>query len=228
MTAGGFDALVPVTDPDALREQEQAGAALADAVRELLDATVRTRLDPAQLHAAIPAVREVTESLLADAADGPRGLEPSSDGRMRVHGNPMVGALNPFAPPLRIDWDGERAATRFTVGAAYEGPPGCLHGGIAAAVLDQVLGVIPSSIGLPAMTATLDLRYRRPTPLGELSATAWLVERDGWKLRLEGELTDAEGEVTVSATGLFVVPRVAREHLGTPTGDAGEFAPPAG
>lgn len=228
MTAGTFESPFPIEDGEALAEQERAFAALSDSVRELVDATVRTRLEPDAARDLVPRVEELTRTLLADAQEGPLGLETCSDGRLRDHGNPLVGARNPFAPPLSVDWDGQAASTSFTLGAAYEGPPGHVHGGIIAAVLDQVLGTVPACIGMPAMTATLDVVYRRPTPLGQLSARASLLERDGWRLRITGELHDEEGQVTATADGLFVVPRWAREFVGTPTGDAGDFAPPAG
>ena len=52
-----------------------------------------------------------------------------------------------------------------TFGSAYEGPPGHVHGGYVAAAFDELLGMTQSLGGMPGMTGTLTVRYRRPTPL---------------------------------------------------------------
>ena len=228
MTAGTFESPFPVEDPQALAAQEAAYADLAGSVRRLVDATLRTRVATADVPDLVARVDALTADLRLKAQDGPLGLETCSDGRLRDHGNAMVGSRNPLAPPMVIESDGESATATCTLGPAYEGPPHHVHGGIIAAVLDQVLGHVPAALGRPGMTAYLNTTYERPTPLGRVSARAWLTGEDGWKMTVAGELLGPDGQVTARAEGLFVVPRWAREHLGTPTGDAGEFDRPQG
>jgi hypothetical protein len=79
-------------------------------------------------------------------------------------------------------------------------------------VLDQLLGEATGAGGKPGMTGTLTLRYRRGTPLGDLSAEAWIERSEGIKTWAKGHLMDAEG-VTVEAEGLFILPRWARERM---------------
>lgn len=227
MTSGTFESPFPVEDREALAAQEQAYAGLAASVRQLVDACLRTRVAPGSAQELTDRLDAVTEALLAESQDGPLGLETCSDGRMRDHGNAMVGARNPLAPPLVIEWDGETATATGTLGPAYEGPPHHVHGGIIAAVLDQVLGDVPAALGRPGMTAYLNTTYERPTPLGPVSVRARLVAQDGWKMAVTGELVLPDGEVSARAEGLFVVPRWARQYVGTPTGDAGDFEAPA-
>ncbi len=227
MTSGTFESPFPVEDREALTAQEQAYAGLAASVRQLVDACLRTRVAPGSAQELTDRLDAVTEALLAESQDGPLGLETCSDGRMRDHGNAMVGARNPLAPPLVIEWDGETATATGTLGPAYEGPPHHVHGGIIAAVLDQVLGDVPAALGRPGMTAYLNTTYERPTPLGPVSVRARLVAQDGWKMAVTGELVLPDGEVSARAEGLFVVPRWARQYVGTPTGDAGDFEAPA-
>ena len=226
------DGFVPITvevkDPEKLREKERAHEALTDAVRELLDATIRTRIDVADIDAMTAEVRQVSERLLAKAYDGPVGLKVSSDGRLRDPGNPAVGRRNAFAPPLRIERDKEakRVSCQFNLGAAYEGPPRHVHGGVLALVLDQVLGSVPPLAKRPGMTASLDMSYRRPSPLQtDLTAEAWLERVEGWKTYVRGHILDADGRVTVEATGLFIVPQFAREALSQPMSDAADYDP---
>jgi acyl-coenzyme A thioesterase PaaI-like protein len=101
-----------------------------------------------------------------------------------------------------------------TLGLPYQGPPGCVHGGISALLLDHALGVANHwGPGPSGMTGTLTLRYRKPTALGACSASAWVHSTAGIKTIVKGELRDADGEVTVEAEGLFILPRWAREQL---------------
>lgn len=221
---------VQVEDVEALAAHEAAYGDLADAVREVVDACIRTRVPHGQARDVAGRVRELSRELLATSQPGPLGLEPTSDGRLRDHGNPAVGSRNPIAPPLVVHRDPQagRCWSEFELGAAYEGPPGHVHGGVIALVLDQVLGTVPAVVGRPGLTAYLTMTYRRPSPLGRLSAQAWVERQDGWKTLVKGRFADAGGETTVEAEGLFVVPRWARDVFDAPESDAGDFdVPPA-
>lgn len=222
MTDGAFVSPFAVEDPRALAATEQVQGALARATGRLVDAVVRTRVDDATLAAVAEEVDALTARLLEVAQEGPLGVETASDGRLRDHGNPMVGLRNPIAPPLRVTGEDDGTTTcTLTLGAAYEGPPGCVHGGIVAAVLDQVAGSVAARLGKPGLTAYLNTTYRRPTLLGhEHVCRAWAESVDGWKTFVRGEIRDGQDRVTAEVDALFIVPRWAREHLATPASDA--------
>ena len=229
MTDGTFPSPFPVEDPQGLAELERAQGDLARAVGRLVDATVRTRHEGPVLREVAAEVDGLVARLLGRAQKGPLGVETSSDGRLRDHANPMVGMRNPIAAPLVMTDDEGGVACTFSLGAAYEGPPGCVHGGFVASVLDQVLGTAAARRRVPGLTAYLNTTYRRPTLLGTDHVCRARVDRlEGWKVFASGEIVDPQGRVTAEAEALFVVPRWAREHLGAPTGDAGDFDPPAG
>lgn len=229
MTDGTFVSPFPLEDPQALAALEEVQRDLAQSVRALVDATVRTRVDAGEMTDVTAEVEALTRRLHAHVQEGPLGVETASDGRLRDHGNPMVGMRNPVAPPLSVTGDVEgRMTATFALGAPYEGPPGCLHGGMVASVLDQVVGSAPARIGMPGLTAYLNTSYRRPTLLGvEHTCHAWIHGVDGWKVFARGEIRDPQDRVTAEAEGLFIVPKWAREYVGAPTGDAGDFAAPA-
>lgn len=105
------------------------------------------------------------------------------------------------------------ASAEFHLGAAYEGPPSLVHGGVSALILDQLLGEAAAAGGAPGMTGRLTLTYRRPTPLGDLTAAAWIHEVDGHKTTVKGHILGPDGEPTVEADGLFILPRWAREAM---------------
>lgn len=54
-----------------------------------------------------------------------------------------------------------RCWAEFALGATYEGPPGFVHGGVCALILDQVMGEAAAAAGYPGMTAGLTLRFHR-------------------------------------------------------------------
>jgi acyl-coenzyme A thioesterase PaaI-like protein len=105
--------------------------------------------------------------------------------------------------------DDGRVVTDFHLGAAYEGPPGHVHGGVSALVLDHLLGEAASSAEHPRLTGTISLRYVRTTPLGDLHAEARIARTDGIKTYAVGHVADADG-VTVEAEGVFITPKWAR------------------
>lgn len=88
-----------------------------------------------------------------------------------------------------------------------------VHGGVAALVLDQMLGEAAAAGGSPGMTGTLELRYVQNTPLGDCSAEAWIDRVEGVKTIVKGELRRGDGECTVRAQGIFILPRWARQAL---------------
>lgn len=187
-------------------------APLAQAVRRLIAATAQTGVDEATLRAAEAAIDEVSETLEGHPYDGPRALLHESTGRPVLLTNPAVGWRNPVAPPMLIRHDEEgRCWSEFTLGMIYEGPPGLVHGGICALVLDHILGEVASGgMVQPKFTGTITLKYLRGTPLGPLRAEAFVERTEGYKTYARGFLKDAQG-TTVEADGVFIMPSWARD-----------------
>jgi acyl-coenzyme A thioesterase PaaI-like protein len=96
--------------------------------------------------------------------------------------------------------------SEFVLGAAYEGPPGDVHGGVCSLIPDHVLGATAHQPGRPAYTGTLTLRYRRRTPLGRPLRAQAHTGTEGVKTFAVGHLADEDG-VTVQARGVFIHPR---------------------
>ena len=81
-------------------------------------------------------------------------------------------------------------------------------------LFDHVMAWATTRVGTPgpAMTATMSLTYRRPTPLGApLTITARVDRVAGRKVSISAELT-VDGQVTVEGTALFV--KLTEEHQG--------------
>lgn len=180
---------------------------LAQSVRDLIDATIRSEVDADTFAAAKDHIDRANELLRGQLIPDSFGVRAAEEGRPVAWGNVLIGLRNPIAPPLDIQHAADgRVYTDVDLGAPYEGPPGHVHGGVAALVLDHVLGATAHRPGSPAFTGTLTVRYVRPTRLGRLRAEAWVDREEGSKTFAVGHISDSDG-VTVEAHGVFIRPR---------------------
>lgn len=196
---------------------------LGSALRELVDAAVRTEVPQAELADVAAVVRDLAGRLRADT----RGLhdiasvdDPEIGERWY---SPVYGPGNPVAPPMEAAStpDG-RATGRVTLGKPHEGPPGLVHGGVVATLLDHVLARAVRAAGRGGLTATLTVTYRRPVQLGvPLLATAETGATDGRRTTATARLVaeDDPGTTLAEAEGLFVALRRERAaDVFAPTG----------
>ncbi len=187
---------------------------LADATRRIIDQLASSTTDAA----AFAVARDLVEQAAATLAerDSVRAYEGAAEGAVgNVVGfdfdslyqfSPFLGELNPLAPPIRITFDGAVARGDVTYPIAYEGPPGCVHGGCIAAGFDEVLGVMQATTGRPGMTAKLEINYRSPTPLFRpVRYEASVVRIEGRKIFATCTLTVVDdGRLCAQADGLFI------------------------
>jgi acyl-coenzyme A thioesterase PaaI-like protein len=186
---------------------------LGRAMRELVDASIRTTVAADDIQRVILEIEQITGRLRKSQLPGSFGGSAVPDGGRMHWGNAVVGLRNAIAPPVLVERDpsgnGDVRA-EFTLGAAYEGPPTLVHGGVCAMILDQLLGEAANAAGKPGFTASLTMTYREPTPLGKLRAEAWIDRSEGFKTWAKGHIIGPRG-VTVEAEGLFILPAWARQ-----------------
>ncbi|WP_255799547.1 PaaI family thioesterase [Mycobacteroides abscessus] len=180
---------------------------LTESVRRLVELTIRTEAEATTIAEAKARIDSVVEDLSRSVMSSSFGVRQVADGQGPAWGNAVIGVRNPLAPPLAVHHEADGSVwSEFILGAQYEGPPGHVHGGICALVLDHVLGATAHQPGRPSVTGTLQLRYERGTPLGPLRAEAHVDRIEGVKTFAVGYITDAAG-ITVRAEGVFIFPR---------------------
>jgi acyl-coenzyme A thioesterase PaaI-like protein len=187
----------------------EARRRLAAATRLVMERMVASRAPADMLDAAAQRMESFAETL----AEYPYGrtyegfAEPANAPRPQefFDHSPLSGTANPIAAPMRMEVVDERTVhgtVRF--GAAYEGPPGSLHGGFVAAVHDEILGLANSLNGNAAMTGTLTVVYRMPTPLHtDLRIEATFDGVDGRKQYCSSRLYAGDA-LCNEAEGIFV------------------------
>lgn len=199
------------TELTAVPNNEGVDAAVAAArrvVAALLHAGDRSPVEMAEVAAQLDTVAEQLEGL---APTREERLVDMWAGEGVTRHDPVTGPENAIAPPLHLAGREDGAIEgRVVLGMPYQGPPGCVHGGVSALLLDHTLGVANHWAGVSGMTGTLTLRYHRPTPLfEELVVTGRQESVDGRKIRTTGEIT-AGGELCVSADAIFVARHLPR------------------
>lgn len=98
------------------------------------------------------------------------------------------------------------ATAHFNLTRAFEGPPGHIHGGIVAALLDEAMSKLNRPLNVLAMTRHMEIDYLRPAPLHQpLVLISRHLSREGRKLFHQAEIRTPDGRVLARAKGLFIV-----------------------
>lgn len=119
------------------------------------------------------------------------------------------GQANPAGLKLEFSKTAENVVVSHAiVSENYEGPPGYLHGGIIATLLDEAMSKANRAQGVTAMTRQMQVEYLRPVPSGSSIRIEGSVTRsEGRKHWTEACIQNAEGVVLAHATGLFIAIR---------------------
>jgi acyl-coenzyme A thioesterase PaaI-like protein len=192
----------------AMGDRRTSARRVGEAVRTVIDLLTATSAPPEVLDQVSDQLSSVVSLLSGYRGDRSyEGLaEASGLGREVAFfdWSPLLGRANPLAPPIQVEVQGRTIVGHVRFGSAYEGPPGCVHGGLIAAGFDEVLGLTQSLSGQAGMTGRLTVHYRRPTPLHtDLRFEGRLDGVSGRKVLTSCQLYAGE-DMTAEATGLFV------------------------
>ena len=93
-------------------------------------------------------------------------------------------------------------------GGKTMGPPGHVHGGAMAAVLDEAMGAVSWMNELPSVAATITISFLAMLPIEtETRVEASIDKVEGRKVYLRSTLTDPSGRIVAEGSGLFIVLR---------------------
>ena len=190
---------------------------LAAATRALNEKLVSTDINPELAAALTEKIEDLTAELsraeqvdgLVDMAKrGERGTIDDVMGELVSVG----GRSHPCSPDLVWQEEPNRITGTVTFGQAFEGPPGHVHGGWVAGVLDHLMGMTHVRTGYPGMTGGLSVRYLKPTPLNQvIQVSAEAREIDDKRTEVK-EAMRCGDTTTATAEAIFV--RVDREKFG--------------
>jgi uncharacterized protein (TIGR00369 family) len=106
---------------------------------------------------------------------------------------------------LHFEADGAGVLCRATLDAKYQGWRGVVHGGIAMALIDEAMAHAAGFAGHRGVTASVNVRFRKPVPVGEPILVRGRVT---WHRRnvlgVEAQVLNEAGTVLVQGEGSFV------------------------
>lgn len=135
--------------------------------------------------------------------------------RSEYQQNFVHGLRNPAGLQLQYRLEAERIVTTWTADERHAGFPGVVHGGLIAAVLDDVMGRWAALHHRFLVTARLRVRYRGAAPLGvPLRIEGWSTRLLRRALHTEGRVLTPDGRDVAEATGTYLpMPEALRRHM---------------
>ncbi len=123
--------------------------------------------------------------------------------KFETYGNCFVcGENNPNGLRLRFEIDKERQTlkTTFVASSTFQGWDGIVHGGILSTLLDEAMAKLVYDLGYEAVTASLEIKFKKPAPILEpLHVCGEITEVSKRLIRARAFV--ASGDGTILATG---------------------------
>ena len=104
-------------------------------------------------------------------------MELSDDGYCFV-----CGPENPIGLKLDFDFDGKTISTEFVPQKEHQGYMNIVHGGIISTLLDEVMVKLAIAIGMPAVTAQMDIRLKKALKIGAKITVSAEITKDSKKI----------------------------------------------
>jgi acyl-coenzyme A thioesterase PaaI-like protein len=209
------DPLVHVDQPDHPDAVAEARARAGRAVRDVGHALVGHDATIELIDRLTATLDGLTSELSAGAARQRATIRPSGDWTNDTEDGdvmtsfderPVSGRSSPWGLDVVVVREGDEAVARCTLRSAHEGAPGRSHGGVVAALFDDVFGFVLTIHQQPAFTGEISVRYAAGVPIGrELECRVRLDERVGRKLLMSGELRDGDQVVATSRATFIAI-----------------------
>ncbi len=144
-------------------------------------------------------------------------MQESDRGIIMSAGDPLLiddrhcfacGPDNKHGLRLEFCYSENKARCVYVASSQFNGWSGMLHGGVVATLLDEAMAHAAIAAGLRAVTARLQIRFRRPAPSGErLILEGIVIKRRARALEITASLCAEDGSVYAQAQGRFIAER---------------------
>ena len=117
----------------------------------------------------------------------------------------VCGQNNPIGLKLEFSLDGEVMSTEFLPKKEHQGYKNIVHGGIISTLLDEIMVKLAIELGMPAVTAQMDIRLRKSAKVGKrLTFSAEIVENTNKLLITHAKAVTDDGGVVAEANAKLV------------------------
>jgi len=135
----------------------------------------------------------------------------------------VCGMENPIGLKVVFGEEDKRVWAKFTPREEHQGFPGILHGGLTGALLDEAMGrcLMVGGEERWMVSARLEVRYKKPIPIGEpLTVMGEVVQDRGRLIETQGEIRLKDWSLAAEAKGTYMrVPQEMRERMERELGD---------
>jgi uncharacterized protein (TIGR00369 family) len=114
----------------------------------------------------------------------------------------VCGKKNPIGLKLDFFFDGKTMKTDFTPQKEHQGYFNIVHGGIISTLLDEVMVKLAIEMGMPSVTARMDIRLRKALDVGKKITVQAEILRDMKKmLEVYAKAVTEDDVIVAEATG---------------------------
>ena len=116
----------------------------------------------------------------------------------------VCGDQNPYGLKVDFFWENNVAKGEYIAQNHFQGYKDILHGGILSSLLDEVMIKAILAQDLLAVTAEINVKFKKPVKIGEkLTLEGKVVGAKGKFLFTQGKVTNKAGELVAEALGKF-------------------------
>jgi acyl-coenzyme A thioesterase PaaI-like protein len=131
----------------------------------------------------------------------------------------VCGKSNPIGLKVEFDLDRDnlRMSGRFVPSKEHQGYAGIMHGGLASTLLDEAMVKLLWEVGIPAVSASLEIKLLKPIKIGQtVMIYGWVTSQKGRIIHTAAQLADETGVVLAEAKGKCIKVS-AKEERGVET-----------
>lgn len=140
------------------------------------------------------------------------GLRGNPEMKFETYGNCFVcGKNNPNGLRLNFEIDKERQTlkTSFVASPTFQGWDGIVHGGIISTLLDEAMAKLIYELGHQAVTASLEIKFKKPVPILEpLRVYGEITEVSKRLIRAKAHVAKEDGTILAAGTSTFLKQRL--------------------
>ncbi len=118
----------------------------------------------------------------------------------------ICGKDNPVGLKLIFQYGENSAFTKIKLSRNYEGYPSVIHGGIVAALLDEVMAKAILNKGVEAVTVEINLKYKSPLEVEkEYFLSSKIIKMKSKIVLCEASIVSLDGKLVAEADGKFFI-----------------------
>jgi uncharacterized protein (TIGR00369 family) len=139
------------------------------------------------------------------------GWDRGAEMKLETNGNCFVcGENNPNGLRLSFEIDREKQTLRttFVASPTFQGWDGIVHGGILSTLLDEAMAKLVYELGYQAVTASIEIKFKKPAPILEpLLIYGEVTEVSRRLIRAKAHIAKEDGTILAVGTSTFMKER---------------------